>query len=110
MRSPISVIIVEIFLQHFEDIHIKQLLDTKNMLLHTRHVDVIPIICDTIRTHPHAINTHINQIHDNMKLNPTYENNVCINILYLTITHKQTNTENDIHRKPTTTDTTINFL
>ena len=46
-------------------IHIKQLLDTKNILLYTRYVDDILIIYDTTRTHPHAINAHINQIHDN---------------------------------------------
>jgi len=33
--SPISSLIAEIFLQHYEDIHIKQLLDTKNTALFT---------------------------------------------------------------------------
>jgi hypothetical protein len=89
-------------------IHIKKLLDTKNMLLYTRYIDDILIIYDATRTHPHAINAHINQIHDNIKLNPTYENNMYINFLDLTITRKQTKLEIDIHRKPTTT--TINFL
>jgi hypothetical protein len=91
-------------------IQIKQLLDTKNILLYTRYVDDILIIYDTTRTLPHAINAHINQIHDNIKLNPTYENNMCINFLDLTITRQQTNLEIDIHRKSTTTDNTINFL
>jgi len=39
MGSLISSLIAEIFIQHYEDIHIKQLLDTKNMALYTRHVD-----------------------------------------------------------------------
>jgi len=104
MGSPISSVIAEILLQHFEDVHIKQLLDTQNILLYTRYADDIPVIYDTTRTHPHAINAHINQIHDNIKLNPTYENNMCINFLDLTITRKQTNLEIDIHRKRTTTD------
>jgi len=30
--SPISITIAEIFLQHLEDIHLKQLLDTKNII------------------------------------------------------------------------------
>ena len=51
---------------------------------------------------------HIYQIH-NIKLNPIYENNMCTNVLDLT-TGKQTNLEIDIYHKPTTTDTTINFL
>ena len=53
---------------------------------------------------------HTYQIHDNIKLNLTYENNMYINFLDLTITHKQTNLETDIFCKPSTTDTTINFL
>jgi len=35
---------------------------------------------------------------------------MCINFLDLTITRQQTNHQIDIYRRPTTTDTTINFL
>jgi hypothetical protein len=96
MGSPISSVIAEIFLQHFEYIHIKQLLDTKNILLYTGYVDDSPNIYDATRTHPYAIDAHINQMHDNIKLNPTHENNMSINFLDLTITRKQTNLETDI--------------
>jgi len=46
MESPISSTIVEIFLKHFEDIHIKKILDTKKKhnILHTlrrRHLNYI---------------------------------------------------------------------
>ena len=88
--------LVNKFLQHFEDIHIKQFLDTKNILLYTQYVDDILIIYNTTRTHPHAINAHINQIYDNIKLNPTNGNNMCINVLDLTIIRRQTNLEIDI--------------
>jgi hypothetical protein len=44
MGSPISSTIAEIFLQHLEDIHIKQLLDTKNIIFYIRYVDDILII------------------------------------------------------------------
>jgi hypothetical protein len=71
MGSPISSLIVEIVLQYYEDTHIKQLLDTKNITLYARYVDNILIIYDTTRIQPHIINTHINQLHDNIKLNPT---------------------------------------
>jgi hypothetical protein len=110
MAFPISSIIAKVFLQHFEDVHIKQLLDTKNVLLCTRYIDDILIIYDTTRTHPFAINSHTNQIHDDIKFNPTYESNMYINFLDLTITRKQTNHETDIFCKPSTTDTTFNFL
>jgi hypothetical protein len=110
MVSPISRLIAEIFLQHYEDIHIKQLLDTNNVALYTRYVDDILIIHDITKIHPHAINTYINQIHNNIRLNPTHENHSSINFLDLTVTSKQTNLEINIYRKPTTTDTTINFI
>ena len=35
MGSPISSTIAEIFLHYFEDIHIEQLLDTKNTIFYT---------------------------------------------------------------------------
>ena len=51
MGSPISSTIAEIFLQHLENIHIKQLLNTKNIILYTRYVDDILIICDNTNRH-----------------------------------------------------------
>jgi hypothetical protein len=109
MGSPISSLIAEIFLQYYEDIHIKQLLDTKNIALYTRYVDDILIIYDTTEIQPHIINIYINHIHDNIKLDPKYETHNSINYLDLTITRRQTNLEIDIYRKPITTDATINF-
>ena len=76
--------------------HIKQLLDTKNTTLYTRYEDDILIIYDTTKIQPHINNTQINQIHDNIKLNPTHETNKSINFLDLTITRQQTNLEIDI--------------
>jgi len=49
-------------------------------------------------------------MHYTTKLNRTYEHNTNKNFLDLTTTHKQTNLESDIYRKPTTADTTIRFL
>jgi hypothetical protein len=88
MGSPISSLTAEIFLQYHEDIHIKQLLDTKKIALYTRYVDDILIIYDTTEIQPNIINTHVNQIHDNLKLDPTYETHNSINYLDLTITRK----------------------
>jgi hypothetical protein len=58
MGSPISSLVAEIFLEHYEDIHIKQLLDTKNIALYTRYVDDILIIYDKTKTQTQTINTH----------------------------------------------------
>jgi hypothetical protein len=110
MGSPISSTIAEIFLQHFEDTHIKQLLDTKNILFYTRYVDDIVIIYDTKRIQPDHINTCINQIHTDIKLKPTYENNECISFLVLLIIRKPSKLEIDTFCKPTTTDATISFF
>jgi len=54
--------------------------------------------------------TYINSIHSNTKLNITHKEQRSINFLDLTITRNQNKLEIDIYGKPTTTDTTINFL
>jgi hypothetical protein len=41
MGSPVSNTIAEIFLQYIEDTYLKQLIDTKNIILYTRYVDDI---------------------------------------------------------------------
>ena len=105
-----SSTMAEIFLQNLEDMHIKQLLGAKNILFYTRYVDDILIIYDTKITHPDLINTHKNQIHTNIKLNPTHKNNGCISFLDLLIIRMSSNLEIDTFHKPTTTDTTINFF
>jgi hypothetical protein len=98
MGSPISSTIAEIYLQHFEDIHIKVLIDTKNILMYTRYVDDIVIIYDTKRINPNI------SIHADTKLKTTYENNECISYLDLLIIRKPFRIETDTFRKPTTTN------
>jgi hypothetical protein len=49
MGYPISGTMAEIFLQHIENKHIKQALDTKNIILYTRFVDDMLIIYDSTR-------------------------------------------------------------
>jgi len=53
---------------------------------------------------------YINNIHNNIKLNPTYVEHYSIDFLDSTTLRKQTKLENDVYRKPATTDTTINFF
>jgi len=109
MGSTISSLIAEIFLQHYEDANTKHLLDMKSIALYVRYVDDILVIYDTTKINLHNINTYINKIHNDIKINPTYEEHNSIAFLYLTITRRHTKLV-DICRKPTTTDTTINFL
>jgi len=49
-------------------------------------------------------------MHSNIQLSPTLETNNQISFLDLLIIRKSQRLEIDIHRKPTTTDTTINYL
>jgi hypothetical protein len=110
MGSPISSLVAEIFLQQFEDSHISHLLDTKNIAYYTRYVDDILIIYDATKIQTHIICKYINQIHTNIQLNPTIEEHNSVSLLDLTIKRNHSNLEIDIYRKPTTTDTMINFL
>jgi len=56
------------------------------------------------------VNTYISSIHSNIKLNTMYEEHNSIDFLDLTISRQHKKLDRDIYRKPTTMDTTINFL
>jgi hypothetical protein len=75
-----------------------------------RYVDDILIISDTTKINLHTINTYISNIYNNIKLNPTYEEHSSIDFLDLIISREHNKLKVDIYRKPTTTDTTINFF
>ena len=109
MGSPISSTIAEIFLQHPEDAHVKQLLDSRNIAFDTRYVDDILITYDTEKTNYERITTYVNQIHEDTQINATRAANNSISFLDLLVVRKTATLEIDIYRKPTTTDTTINF-
>ena len=112
MGSPISSTIAEIDFTASGKHTYKTALWHKNIpgILYTRYVDNILIIFDITRISTDQINKYANKIHTNIKLNPTYKSNRCINYLYLLILQKDNYIETDIYRKPTTTDTMIYFL
>jgi len=100
MGSPISGTMAEIFLQYIENRHLKHLLDSKNIIFYTRYVDDIFIIYDTTRTTADSIHNYINNIHNCLQLNPTYENNtqifwICV-LLGKQINWKLTSTQNPL--------------
>jgi len=86
--SPLSGLIAEIFLQHYKDANIKHHLDTKNIAFYARYVDDILIISDTTKIDSHTINDYINNIHSNIKLNPTDKEHDSIDSLDLKILQK----------------------
>jgi hypothetical protein len=66
MGSPISNTIAKIYLQHTENIHLTQLLDTKSITFYTMYVDNILLECDTKCINSNPIHENINQIHPNL--------------------------------------------
>jgi len=66
MGSPISNTIAEIFLQHIENTHLIQLLDTKSIIFYTRYVDDIIMIYDTQCINSNTFHEYINQMHPNL--------------------------------------------
>jgi hypothetical protein len=110
MRSPISSPTADIFLQNYEDKYIKQFLEAKSIIFYARYVDDILIIFDKTKTNPQNINKYINKIHNELKLTPKHEEHNSINYLDLIIRRQHNKFNIDTYRKPTATDTTINFL
>jgi hypothetical protein len=86
------------------------MLDSKNIIFSTRFADGILILYDTTRIVPDSFQNYVKHIHSSLQLNPNYEDNAQINLLYLHIIKKTTKLKIDIYRKPTTTDITINYL
>ena len=107
MGSPISGLIAEVFLQHLENTHIKHIMERQHITLYTRYVDDILIIYDNRHITAETILNHINTIHPNITFDLTMEENNQICYLDLKLIRLTDHIEVDIHRKPTTTDTTI---
>jgi len=110
MGSPVSGSMAEVFLQHLKETIIKHLLDTKIVSFYTRYADDILLICVSTCTNPDNILQYIDTIHRYIQLSPTHESNNSVNFLDLSIIRNPTHLSIGIYRKPTTTDTTINFL
>jgi hypothetical protein len=109
MGSAISGIIAEIFLQYLENKHLNQLLDEKSIIFYTIYVDDLFLIYSTDRTNTEKIHDYLNNLHPNLEFAPTIEENNRISFLDLLITRQPSAIEIDIYRKPTATDTTINY-
>jgi hypothetical protein len=112
MGSPISGTRAEAFLQQLENTIIKHLIDDKIITFYTRYVDDILLIYDSTRTDPDGILKYVNSVHSSIQLTPTLESNNTVNFLDLSIYNQEHPPclKLGIHRKPNTTDTTINFL
>jgi len=109
MGSPVSNTVAEIFLQDLENTHLKQILDAQNITFYARYVDDILLIYNTKNTTPEIMHSHINKVHPNLQCTLPLNTTISISFLDLLIIRHSTQIENNIFRKPTTTDTTINY-
>jgi len=110
MRSPISGITAEIFLQHLEQSYVRSLLDSKHITFYARYVDDILIIYDASRTNTDTITQYSISTHRKLQLNPKLVAKDRVNFLDLSIIRKASQIEIDVFRKPTTTVTIVSFL
>jgi hypothetical protein len=78
-------------------------------MFYTRYVDDILMIYNAKHTTPETIYNLINKTHSNLQFTPTHEHNNSISFLDLLLIRQPDKIEIDIFRKPTTTDTTINY-
>ena len=88
----------------------KQLFDTNNIALCTRHVHDILLTYSSHHVTTETVHSFINRIHTNFQFNPTHDSNNGINCLEPLTIRNQSNLPTDIYRKPTPTDTTISCL
>ena len=109
MCAPTSDIIVEFFLQHFEDTHLTYLSKKHNVAAYFHYVDDILLIYNTHHTDINNIQNDFSKIHPNMKFTAETESDNRINFLGITIHRTPTNWVISIHRKPTFTDTIIPY-
>jgi hypothetical protein len=107
MRSPLSGILAEIFLQDLEQHRIKHLLEGGNIIYYNRYVDDIFIIYNQAKITPHTLTEHFNAQHEDLHFTINEELNNQITYLDLNLTNGQGQLEMEVYRKPTATDVTI---
>jgi hypothetical protein len=106
MGSPFSRTMAEIYLQFLEEIYIKQLMESKEIIYYKRYIDNILIIFDQNKTGEKIVLNHMNNIDKHLELKVSEEENNTINYLDLFI-HRNTNSiDLGIYRKTTHTDIT----
>jgi len=98
----------EVYLQYIEETYVKQWLDSEEITYYKRCVDDILIIYDQNKTNEQKILHQINKTDKNLQFKMSTEENNTINYLDTSI-RRNNNMDLNIYRKPTSTDTTIQF-
>jgi len=89
MGAPSCSIILEIFLQNIEQIHLPSIARQHKLMNYFRYVDDILLIYDSQHTNINAILNDFNPIHPKLRFTEETEQNNKINYLDITI-HKKT--------------------
>jgi len=109
MGSPISSILVEIYLQYLEVMYVKHCLGNKEITYYKRYVDDILIIFDQNKTSEDTIHIIMNNTDEHLEFKISREDNKTINYLDFSINRNANNVYLNIYRKPTYIDITIHF-
>ena len=109
MGSPLSGLLADIYLNHFENKHILSKLNQqqKNIVFYARYVDDTFVIFNGTNRQIDILNNYINNINNKIKFTCEIEQNNAINFLDLNINKNNNKLQFKIYRKPTTTDITI---
>jgi hypothetical protein len=107
MGSPLSSVIAEIYLQHYEKIFIKHWIDSNTIKYYNSYVDDIFIIFDSRRVTENIILNYMNSISKHLEFKMTTEDNSTISHLDLAIIRKTDQIEIEIFRKPSVSSNNI---
>jgi hypothetical protein len=109
MGSPISSLASELILQYHENRIIKHWLETDQIKYYRRYVDDILLIYNNAKISPEQVTQAFNDYSNNLEFTATTEENRKISYLDLDIHRTQDGIQLGIYRKPTYTDTTIQY-
>jgi hypothetical protein len=110
MGAPTSALFADIFLQHIEHNFVISIISKRNILYYCRYVDDILILYNEENSNIVSILDQFNNISPSLDFTCEIETNNSLNFLVITI-KKNINHELvfSIYRKPSATDTIINF-
>jgi hypothetical protein len=109
MDAPSSGLIVKIFLQHLEHLHLTHLARKHHIINYCRYVDDYFLIFDSNNTCIQYILKDINALHPTLQFTAEIEENQALNYLDVTIHRTPTTFKTAIYRKPTFTNTIIPY-
>lgn len=106
MGNPLSGLLAEIFIQHIEDNHISNILQSHNIKCYSRYVDDTFIIYENEKTNEQILQS-FNKLHNNLKFLQEIEVNNTIHFLDITTIKQKNKSGFNIYRKSGSTNHSI---